>query len=63
MKKGYIYKITNLIDNKIYIGKSTRCNKWYIEHYYGSGIVIKQAIAKYGKQNFKKEILELIQNF
>ena len=61
MKKGYIYKITNLIDNKIYIGKSTRCNKWYIEHYYGSGIIIKQAIAKYGKQNFKKEILEFIE--
>lgn len=60
MKKGYIYKITNLIDNKIYIGKSTRCSKWYIEHYYGSGIIIKQAIAKYGKQNFKKEILEFI---
>ena len=54
MKKGYIYKITNLIDKKIYIGKSTRCSKWYIEHYYGSGIVIKQAIQKYGKQNFKK---------
>lgn len=60
MKKGYIYKITNLIDNKIYIGKSTRCSKWYIEHYYGSGIVIKQAIQKYGRQNFKKEILEFI---
>ena len=60
MKKGYIYKITNLIDKKIYIGKSTRCSKWYIEHYYGSGIVIKQAIQKYGKQNFKKEILEFI---
>lgn len=60
MKKGYIYKITNLIDNKIYIGKSTRCSKWYLEHYYGSGIIIKQAIQKYGKQNFKKEILEFI---
>lgn len=49
-----IYKITNLINNKIYIGKY--CGKDI--NYTGSGVLIKQAIKKYGKQNFKKEILE-----
>jgi len=49
-----IYKITNLINGKIYVGKDTKDRR----SYYGSGIVIKQAIKKYGKKNFRKEILE-----
>jgi len=48
-----IYKITNKINGKIYIGKDTRNKK----NYFGSGIVIKQAIKKYGKENFDKCIL------
>ena len=53
---GYIYKTTNLINNKIYIGQkqATKFNK----NYYGSGKLLKQAIKKYGKENFKVEILE-----
>ena len=51
----YIYKITNLLNGKIYIGKHTCKN---IENvYYGSGVAIKAAIKKYGKENFKKDIL------
>ena len=51
----YIYKITNLLNGKIYVGKHTCKN---IENlYYGSGVAIKSAIKKYGKENFKKDVL------
>lgn len=49
-----IYKITNLINQKIYVGKSLEPD----ENYYGSGLQITAAIEKYGKENFSKEILE-----
>lgn len=49
-----IYKTTNLINNKIYIGQSIKNNSNYL----GSGYIFKKAIKKYGKQNFKKEIIE-----
>ena len=51
----YIYRIINLLNNKQYIGKhsSNEINN----EYYGSGIAIKRAIKKYGKNNFKKEIV------
>lgn len=49
-----IYKTINLINNKIYIGQDRNNNPNYL----GSGKKILRAIKKYGKQNFKKEILE-----
>lgn len=50
-----IYKTTNLINSMIYVGKDCANNKNYL----GSGKLIKSAILKYGKNNFKKEILEI----
>ena len=54
---GYIYLTTNLINNKKYIGmhKYNGCD--IDPNYLGSGIHIKRAIEKYGKDNFKCEIL------
>src|SRR3972149_8510532 len=48
-----IYKTTNLINSKIYIGQTIRNNPNYI----GGGIYLKSAIKKYGKENFKCEII------
>ena len=52
----HIYKTTNLNNNKIYIGLSTKSVD-ESDGYYGSGILISKAIKKWGKDNFKKEIL------
>lgn len=49
-----IYKTTNLINGKIYVGKDSKNKK----SYYGSGLILNKAIKKYGKENFIKEILE-----
>lgn len=59
MKYFYIYKITNKVNGKIYIGKRTTKYKPEEDKYLGSGKMIKWAVSKYGAENFEKEILEL----
>lgn len=53
---GYIYITTNKINNKKYIGK--KHSNVFIESYLGSGKILKQAIKKYGKDNFVCEIID-----
>ena len=52
---GYIYKTTNLINGKIYIGKHL-ATKFSLS-YKGSGAILKQAFKKYGKENFSCDLL------
>jgi group I intron endonuclease len=49
-----IYKVTNKLTGKIYIGKS----KYNREDYFGSGLKINYALKKYGIENFTKEIIQ-----
>jgi hypothetical protein len=61
MAKSYLlYRITNLINGKIYVGvHSTEDPN---DGYMGSGRTIQNAIKKYGIENFKKEILEFLES-
>lgn len=52
---GYIYKTTNLINGKIYIGQHQ--NAYPDRDYFGSGKTLKKALKKYGKNNFIIEVL------
>lgn len=57
-----IYQVTNIINNKIYIGQSIDIERRWNQHKYGKGsIILRNAISKYGMDNFKFEILEEIE--
>ena len=57
MKKYYyVYKIANLANGKIYIGKHSTNN--LEDGYMGSGVVLHQAYQKYGLECFSKEVIQ-----
>lgn len=73
----FIYKITNLLDGRMYIGKklfyghkySTKKGKrkkikiesdW--RDYWSSSAELKADVERLGKENFKREIIQLCQN-
>lgn len=52
---GYIYFTKNLINNKKYIGQHKGL---FTEKYLGSGLFLKKAIQKYGKEKFEVHLWE-----
>lgn len=63
MEKCGIYKITNLINNKIYVGQSRHIYRRWIEHRYSAKdqnnpTLLYRAMRKYGENNFCFEIIE-----
>jgi len=53
--KPIIYKTTNIVNNKIYVGQHYTSSE---DGYLGSGLYLKRSIKKYGAENFKRETLE-----
>lgn len=58
----YIYMTTNIVNNRKYIGKRMCHCPIEEDEYLGSGVALKLAIEKYGKENFTKTILETCEN-
>jgi len=56
-----IYKITNILNGKFYIGQHQ--TKDTNDLYMGSGTSIVNAVSKYGRNNFSKEILYIFESF
>jgi hypothetical protein len=55
-KHHFLYKTTNLTNNQYYIGVHSTSN--LKDGYLGSGKRLRYSVRKYGKDNFKMEILE-----
>lgn len=64
MREAILYKVTNIINNKCYFGiifgKNQTPEKRFEEHMSGRGgkLLYKHGVKKYGRENFKLEILE-----
>ena len=56
----FVYKTTNKVNNKFYIGCHTTEN--LNDGYLGSGKFLKKAIKKYGEENFTREIIKFFDN-
>lgn len=56
---GYVYLTINLLNGKRYVGQTIQWSSLNID-YLGSGKLILKAIQKFGKENFKIQLLEYV---
>lgn len=56
----FVYRTTNLLNGKQYIGKHSTDD--INDGYLGSGVALRRAINKYGADNFKREIIKEFAN-
>jgi len=54
---GYIYRTTNLVNGKSYVGKHRVASKEKWFNYLGSGTALTRAVRKYCRESFGKELL------
>jgi group I intron endonuclease len=54
---GIIYKITNKVNGKCYIGRTTSLKKRFEKHLSGGTPPLRHAVRKFGKENFTIEVL------
>ncbi len=52
-----VYKTTNLVNNKFYVGVHKQENPNIFDGYLGSNKILHRAIKKYGIESFKREVL------
>ena len=54
---GFVYITTNNLNGRMYVGQK-KIDDWGVwKNYLGSGKAFKQAVKKYGKENFEREVL------
>lgn len=60
MKHYTVYRTTNTVNGHFYVGMhvTSKPDDWYI----GSGKVLRQAVLKYGREAFRKEVLFVYDN-
>lgn len=56
IKYNFVYQITNIVNNKVYIGKHSTSK--IEDGYMGSSKILKLAMLKYGEENFERRILK-----
>ena len=56
----HIYKMTNLIDGKAYIGQTVNLQSRISQHCCGGESEVSRAVHRVGRDNFKVEILETV---
>lgn len=54
---GYIYKITNVLNSKVYVGKHKYPKAEIDPKYWASGVLINRALKLHGEANFTRKLL------